>query len=133
MNEWSHSLLPVRGDGSGKAVITGQTVNLALNQNETELAVLVLPVLLQMLADVNCLLDKLVKILWELRSESVGLEDTDDFVSGNVLDLGNSVGITEDDSNLRWRQTLLGELANLVNNLLSASLQPRGRGAAVRE
>src|SRR5690242_11176796 len=104
-------LLPVGGDGASKAVVTGQTVDLALNKNEAELAVLVLPVLLKMLADVHSLLNELVKILGELGSESVGLEDTDDFVSSNVLDLGNSVGVTEDDSDLGGGKTLLGELA----------------------
>ena len=108
-------------------------MDLALDQNKSELAILVLPVLLQMLADVDCLLDELVQVLGEIRAESVGLEDTDNFVSSHVLGLGNSVGITENDANLRGGQTLLGELADLVNNLSSGGLEPRGGGAAVGE
>ena len=99
-------------------------MDLALDQNKTELAILVLPVLLQMLADVDCLLDKLVQVLGEIRAESVGLEDTDNFVSSHILGLGNSVGITEDDANLRGGQTLLGELADLVDNLSGGGLEP---------
>ena len=99
-------------------------MDLALDQNKTELAILVLPVLLKMLADVDCLLDELVQILRKIGAESVGLEDTDDFVSSHVLGLGNSVGITEDDANLRGGQTLLGELADLVDNLSGGGLEP---------
>ena len=119
-----NSLFPVGRNSSGQAVVASQAVDLALDQNKTELAILVLPVLLQMLADVDCLLDKLVQVLGEIRAESVGLEDTDNFVSSHILGLGNSVGITEDDANLRGGQTLLGELADLVDNLSGGGLEP---------
>lgn len=36
------------------------------------------------------------------------------------------MGVTEDDTNLRWGQTLLGELADVVGDLLRGGLQPRG-------
>lgn len=39
--------------------------------------------------------------------------------TGDVLDLGNTVGVTEDNTNLGGGSTLLGELADLVDNLLS--------------
>jgi hypothetical protein len=68
-----------------------------------------------------------------------------DLVSGNVLDLGDTVRVTENDTDLRWCETLLGHLADLVDNLLWARLQygircerrsylePRWRGTTVRQ
>ncbi len=34
------------------------------------------------------------------------------------LDLGDTVGVTEDNTDLGWESTLLGELADLVDNLI---------------
>lgn len=42
---------PGRGEDTDGLVVTGQTVDTGLNQNETELAVLVLAVTLEVLAD----------------------------------------------------------------------------------
>ena len=53
--------------------------------------------------------------------------------TSNNLDLSNTVRVSEDNTDLGWSCTLLGELANLVDNLLGGSLQPRGRSAGVRE
>jgi len=47
------------------------------------------------------------------------------------LDLRNTVGVTENDTDLRWGGTLLCELADLVDNLLWGGLQPRWRLARV--
>lgn len=44
-------------------------------------------------------------------------------------DLGNAVGVTEDDTDLRGSSTLLGELADLLDDLVGSGLQPR-RGSA---
>lgn len=49
------------------------------------------------------------------------------------LDLGNTVGVTEDDTNLRGSSTLTGELADLLDDLLGGNLQPGGSGARVGE
>ena len=45
------------------------------------------------------------------------------------LDLSNAVAITENNTNLRGGSALLGELANVVNDLVGGGLQP-GRRAA---
>lgn len=54
-------------------------------------------------------------------------------LTSDNLDLGNAVGVTEDDTDLRGGSTLTGELANLVDDLLGGGLQPGGSGARVRE
>ena len=37
--------------------------------------------------------------------------------TGHNLDLGNTVAVTEDNTDLRWGSALLCKLANLVDNL----------------
>lgn len=53
--------------------------------------------------------------------------------TGHDLDLGNTVRVTENDTNLRGSRALLGELADLVDDLLGGGLEPRRRGARVGE
>jgi hypothetical protein len=50
-----------------------------------------------------------------------------------VLDLGNTVRVTENDTDLRRGGTLTGELGDLLNNLLGGGLQPRRGGSRVGE
>lgn len=54
---------------------------------------------------------------------SDGLHTSDD------LDLGNAMAVTEDNTDLGGGGTLLGELADVVNNLLGSGLEPRRRAA----
>lgn len=51
--------------------------------------------------------------------------------TGHDLDLGNTVGVTENDTDLRGGRALLGELADLVDDLLGGGLEPRRRVARV--
>nr|GMC61995.1 wall-associated kinase family protein [Ipomoea batatas] len=53
----------------GLLVVAGKAVDPALNQNETELGVLVLSIPLQVLPDCYSLLNEVVEILWNLRSK----------------------------------------------------------------
>lgn len=52
--------------------------------------------------------------------------------TSNKADLGNSVGVTQDDTDLGGGGTTLGETADLLNDLVGSGLQPRGGSAAVR-
>ena len=77
---------------------------------------------------------------------------TEDLVTGDDLDLGNTVAVTEDNTDLGGGSTafisfapflsqrqeslnipLLGELADLVNDLVGSGLQPAGGSARVGE
>ena len=91
----------------------------ALDENESELAVLILSVSLQVLSNVDSLLDQVVEVLWDLRSEAVLLQDSEDLVAGDSLNLGNTVVVSKDDTNLRGRGALLGELNNLFDQFIS--------------
>lgn len=64
---------------------------------------------------------------------TLGLEDTEDLVTSDEADLGDAVGVTEGNTDLRRGQTLAGELGDLLDDLLGGSLEPRRGRAAVRE
>lgn len=51
--------------------------------------------------------------------------------TGHDLDLGNTVRITENDTDLGGSRALPGQLADLVDNLLRRGLEPRRRVARV--
>lgn len=104
-----------------------------LNENKAEFGVLILAVSLKVLTDSNGLLDQHVEILWDFRSEAVRLEDSENLVSSNHLHLGDAVRISENNTNLRGSGTLLGELADLVDDLLGGCLEPGGRSTRVWE
>jgi len=73
-------------------------VDPGLDQNQTELAVLVLAVALQVLADGDGLLDHVVQILGNVGLQTHRLHDAQDLVSVDETHLGNSVRVTQDDA-----------------------------------
>jgi len=84
-----------------------------------------------MLADLHGLLDEHVEILGNVWCQTVGLEDADNLLTGDAADLGDAVGITENDTNLRGSESLLGQFADVVLDVLRGDLEPAGRGAFV--
>ena len=64
---------------------------------------------------------------------TVGLEDSEDLVTGDRLDLGDAVRVSEDDADLGRRETSSSELEDLVGDLLRGGLGPRRLGSSVRE
>lgn len=126
-------VLESRGDGTLGLVVTSETVDTRLDENEAELGVHVLAVTLEVLANRNGLLDKVVKVLRDLRSKTLRLEDTEDLVTGNETNLSDTLRVTELNTDLRRGHTLTGELDNLLNDLLGGGLEPRGGSAAVRQ
>lgn len=94
------------------------------DQNQSELGVLVLSVSLQVLSDRDSLLDQEVQILWDLWGQTVGLQDTQDLVTSDNLGLGNTVRVSQQDTDLGWSQTLSGVLDDLLNNGLRRELEP---------
>ena len=90
----------------------------ALDEDEAELAVLILSVSLQVLPNVHGLLDQVIEVLGDLRSETVLLQDSEDLVSSDSLNLRNTVVVSEDDTDLRGGGALLGELNNLFDQFI---------------
>lgn len=69
------------------------------------------------------------KMLENFRSSNSWGRSSPDFHTSNNLDLGNTVGVTEDNTDLGRSGTLLGQLADVVDNLVGGGLEP-GRGGA---
>lgn len=64
---------------------------------------------------------------------TLGLEDTEDLVTSDEADLGNTMRVTESNTDLRGSKTLAGKLDDLVDDFFWGSLEP-GRGSpAVRK
>jgi hypothetical protein len=108
-------------------------VDTRFDKNQTVLGVLVLSVTFQVLTDGNSLLDEVVQIFRDFGSKTVGLQDTEDLVTSDGSNLRNTVRVTENDTNLRGSKTLLGILADHVNNFFGSGLDPRRRSAAIGE
>lgn len=117
-------VLPVGRELTSGLVVASKTMDTGLDKNQTELGVLVLAVALKMLTNGNSLLDELVQIFGNLRSETVRLENTENLVTSDTLNLRNAVGVTKNDTNLGGGKTLLSELEDLLANLLGGSLDP---------
>lgn len=64
---------------------------------------------------------------------TVGLQDSENLVTGDELDLGNTVRVSQDDTDLRGAQTSSGELEDLVTDFLGGGLGPRRLRPSVRK
>jgi len=93
-------------------------VNPALDKDQAKLGILILPVSLQMLPDCHRLLDEVVQVFRNFRGKTMSLKNTQDLASSNTPDLGYPVRVSENNTNLRRGQALLGELANVLLNIL---------------
>ncbi len=111
-------VLPGGRELLGGSVVASQSVNSALDEDESELAVLILSVSLQVLPNVDSLLDEVVEVLGNFGSETVLLQDSENLVTSNTLNLGDTVVVSEDDTDLRRRGALLGELNNLFDQFI---------------
>merc|ERR1712097_117214 len=126
-------VLEVSREHLSEAVVPCEAVDTRLDENQTELGVLVLAVLLQVLADGHGLLDEAVEVLRELGSQTLGAEDAHDLVAGNHLHLGNAVGVAENNTDLGRGVALLGHVADLLDGVRGALLHPRWGSALVWE
>ena len=64
---------------------------------------------------------------------TVRLEDTKDLVTSHEADLGDTVRITEGDTDLGGRKTLARKLGDVLDDVLGRGLEPGGGRAAVGE
>jgi len=124
-------VLPGGGKDLAGLVVTSKTVDAGLDEDETELAVLVLAVLLEVLADGDGLLDEEVEVLRDGGGEAVELQDAEDLGTGDGLDLADTVRVTEDNTDLRGGHALACKLADNGAHLLGRHLLPGGGKAAV--
>lgn len=105
----------------------------ALDENQAELGILILSVSLQMLPDCHSLLDEVVKILGQVRGQTLGLEDPQDLVASDKTYLGHTMRVPQDNTDLRGGQTLFGQLEDLLFDIIGCELQPSRNTAPVRQ
>ncbi len=67
-----------------------------------------------------------------LQGRTVGLQDSENLVSRDEANLGNSVRIPQCDTNLRWRKTFPRELGDLFNDLVGSGFGARREGCGGR-
>ena len=105
----------------------------ALDEDEAELGVLVLPVPLEVLPHRDGLLDEEVEVLGHLGREAAGLEHAEDLAAGDALGERDGVGVAEDRPDLRRQLALLGGAHDHLLHLRRGRLDPGGSGAPVGE
>ena len=68
-------------------VVSSQSVNSALNKNQSEFSISVLPELLQVLPHWDSLLDEVIQILWNLRCKTLLLQNAQHLWASHTADL----------------------------------------------
>jgi hypothetical protein len=59
------------------------------------------------------------------------LEDTEDLVTGDEAHLGNTMRVTEGNTDLGGSETLAGQFDDVLDDFIRRSLEPRRRGSLV--
>lgn len=126
-------ILPVGRQLLPQAVVARKAVDTALNENEAELGVLVLAVALEVLADRDGLFDEAVQVLGKLGRRSGHLQDAHNLATRDLGHLRNAARVPKDHTDLARRQALLGVLEDLLLDVLSLVLAPRGRRLPERQ
>lgn len=94
------------------------------DQNQSEFSVLVLSVSFQVLSNGNSLSNQVVQVFWNFWRQTVRLQDSHDLVTSDNTSLSNTVSISQQNTDLRWSQTLSGVLDNLLNDRFRGQLEP---------
>ena len=73
----------------------------ALDEDKSELTILVLSVFLQVFSHIDSLLDEVIEVFREFWGQSILLQDSENLIASDTFDLRNSIVISEDDTDLR--------------------------------
>jgi len=110
-------ILEVRSEFLILLIIASKPMDTRLNKNQVELGVFICAIGVKVLAHANGLFDEEIEILGELSCEASGLENSENLVTGNGVNLSNTVLITKDNTDLGGGHTLLGHLGNHILDL----------------
>ena len=86
---------PVGGHLLGLSVVSGQSMDSAFNENESILTILILPVLLHMFPNTQCLLNHIVKVFRNSRGTPILLQDPQDLLPVQEPHLGNTMLVSQ--------------------------------------
>ena len=114
-------------------VITSKSVNSGFNENQSELAIFICTELLNMFANVYSLLDQVIKIFRNWRSNAVDLQNSKDLWSCYSFNLGDTILISKGNTDLRRSWTTFCHLDNLLNEIVCWDLDPTWRSLSVRK
>lgn len=120
----SRFVLPGWWQDGNSSVVSCQSVDSRFDQNQSEFSILVLSVSFQVLSNRDSLSDQVVQVFWDLWGQTVRLQDSHDLVTSDETSLSDTVSISQQDTDLRWSQTLSGVLDDLFNNRLRRQFEP---------
>lgn len=112
-------------------VPSGQSMNPGLNHDQSILSMLVSSVSFQVLSRGHSLLDQVVKVFRNRRSQTFGPHDSQDFVSSQPGNISNSMPISKEDTDLWGSLSLSRHLDNHVNYFFRSDLEPVGDASSV--
>mgnify|MGYP006901814107 CR=1 FL=1 len=110
------------------SIVSGQSMNSWFDENKSILWVLIFSILFKMLSDGDGLLDHIVKIFWDfgcaayIYKNTILFQNSEDFFSSDESNLGDTVLISQKDTDLRRGQTsyycitFLGKLDDNVSH-----------------
>jgi len=105
-------------------VIPRQSVNTTLDENKAEFRVFVFSVDIEMFADRDSFFDEVVEVFRDGGCKAVALQHSEDLVSGDKAHLGNSMRVTEGDTDLGWGETFAGEFDDMFDDFVGGRLEP---------
>jgi len=107
-----------------RLVVSGETVDTGLDQDETELGILILAVDLEVLTNRDSLFDEVPEILGDLGSKTAGLQDTEDLVTSDKTHLWDTMRVTESNTDLGGGKTFAGQFGDVLNDIIRGGLEP---------
>ena len=75
-------------------------MNSRFDENESEFGVFVLSELFEMLSDGDGFFNQVVEIFWNLRGQTIFLQDSEDFATSHSFDLRNTNSVSEGNTDL---------------------------------
>ena len=119
-NHCSNSLevvFEVRRNFSCLSIVPCDSVDSWLFNCEPILSVLIVSILFQMLSDWESFFDQMVKILRDFSCQSFFFQNSLDFLSRKKSDLGDSIWVSKDYTNLWFSKSLFGVFDNQILNI----------------
>ena len=108
----------------GGSVVSCKSVDSWLNQNESEFSVSVGSEFLNMLSYIDGFFDKMIEIFWEVWSNSGYFQNSEDLLTSDMVDLRNTILISENNTDLRWWWPSLGHSCDLLGQVSCWDLSP---------
>jgi len=70
---------------------------------------------------------------FKLQERTLGLQNSENFVTGDESHLGNTMRVTKNDANLGWCQAFSCEFYNVFDDIFGRSFKPMRGSTAVWE